>query len=408
MDTFKFPEGFLWGASTAGHQVEGSNINSDSWLLEHLPGTIFKEPSGDACDHYHRYAEDIRMLADLGLKAYRFSVEWARIEPAEGEFSRASLEHYRRMLEMCLENGIQPMVTLHHMTSPQWLIREGGWLSVKSVDRFARYTERVAEYLGDLAAGVCTFNEPNLARVLEKILPFSVRAQDFWINAASAFGVSPDRLGLFMFVPEPEMWDIIFSAHCKAREILKAGPGNFPVGLSLALVDIQAVDGGEKTAAEFEYELSGSFLERLKDDDFVGVQTYSRMLVGADGLLPPPAGAELNQMGEEFYPESLQGTIRLSHKLAGIPIIVTENGLATEDDTRRVEYYRRALQGVAGCIQDGLDVRGYFAWSAMDNFEWVSGYGPKFGIIEVDRETLKRTPKPSALYLGEVARKNSL
>jgi beta-glucosidase len=180
MKEYTFPQGFLWGAATAAHQVEGNNINSESWVLEHLPGTIYAEPSGDACDHYHRYPEDIALLAKLGFNAYRFSIEWARIEPEEGEFSLAALDHYRRMLATCHEHGIQPVVTFHHFTSPRWLIRAGGWLDARTPDRFVRYCERATRHLGDLIGAACTFNEPNLPMILSKILPFSPQEGPFW------------------------------------------------------------------------------------------------------------------------------------------------------------------------------------------------------------------------------------
>ncbi len=408
MKEFTFPRNFLWGAATAGHQVEGNNINSESWVLEHLPGTIYAEPSGDACDHYHRYPADIALLAELGFNAYRFSIEWARIEPEEGEFSYAELEHYRRMLATCHEHGLKPVVTFHHFTSPRWLLRAGGWLDAKTPDRFARYCERATSHLGDLIGAACTFNEPNLPLVLSKLLPFDPQETPFWQAAAQAFAVAPDRLGLFQFVSRPEMREIIFAAHRRAFDILHAGPGEFPVGLTLALLDIQAAQGGESKAAEFRRDLADNYLEQLRGDDFVGVQTYSRMVIGPEGVIPPGDGAEKNQMGEEYYPEAIGGTIRHAAAVAGIPIIVTENGVASTDDSRRVEYFQRALRAVAGTLEEGIDVRGYFCWSAMDNFEWVSGYGPQFGIIAVDRKTQQRTAKPSAQWLGAVARANRL
>ena len=408
MNEFTFPKDFLWGTATAAHQVEGNNINSESWVLEHLPNTIYKEPSGDACDHYHRYPEDIALLAKLGFNAYRFSIEWARIEPEEGEFSCAELEHYRRMLATCHEHGIKPVVTLHHFTSPRWLMPYGGWLDEKTPDRYCRYAEKVSKHLGDLIGVACTFNEPNLPILLSKMLPFNIQSTPFWKNAAQAFGVTPERLGLFQFVTNPKMWDIVFDAHRRATEILRAGAGDFPIGLTLALLDVQSAENGEEKAAEFKRDMSENYLERLGGDDFVGVQTYSRMIVGPNGVIPPGADVEKNQAGEEYYPEAIGGTVRHAAQVGGIPVIVTENGLSSEDDSRRLEYYQRALNSVASAMQDGIDVRGYFAWSLMDNFEWVSGYGPKFGIVAVDRSTQKRTPKPSGQWLGNVARENRL
>jgi len=406
MREFIFPKDFMWGAATAAHQVEGNNINTESWVLEHLPGTLYAEPSGDAIDHYHRYPSDIALLAQLGFNSYRFSMEWARIEPEEGEFSYAELEHYRRMLATCHEHGIKPVLTFHHFTSPRWLMRDGGWLDKKTPERFAHYCERASKHLGDLISAACTVNEPNLPMLLSKMLPFNIQETPFWNSAAQAFGVSPDRLGLFQFVARPQMREIIFAAHRRAFDALHSGPGNFPVGLTLALVDIQAAEGGEGKASEFRKDIADDYLEQLHADDFVGVQTYARMLIGPDGVIPPGENIEKNQMGEEFYPEAIGGTIRHAARVTGIPIIVTENGFSTTDDSRRLEYFQRALRSVASCLEAGIDVRGYICWSAFDNFEWNSGYTPKFGIIEVDRKTQQRTPKPSAYWLGSVARNN--
>src|SRR5438477_1459484 len=153
-----FPAKFLWGAATAAHQVEGNNVNSDNWLMEYLPHSMYKEPSGDACDHYHLYEQDINMLADLGFNAYRFSIEWARIEPEKGYFSRAELDHYRRMLEACHRRGLTPLVTYSHFTLPRWFALQGAWENPESADLFARYCEKATAHLADLISYAATFN----------------------------------------------------------------------------------------------------------------------------------------------------------------------------------------------------------------------------------------------------------
>jgi beta-glucosidase len=299
-------------------------------------------------------------------------------------------------------------VTLHHFTTPRWLIQQGGWLDDKTPERFARYSQRVSQHLGDLMHTACTFNELNLASVLSKILPFKLDEGPHWDAAARAFGVTPDRLGLFQFVTNPKMREVVFGAHRRAFEVLHAGPGDFPVGMTLALVDIQSVEGGEDAAAEIRRVMSDIYLEQLRNDDFVGVQTYERMLVGPDGVIHPGDQVEKNQSGQEFYPEAIGNTIRHAAQVTGLPVIVTENGLASTDDAQRVRFFQRALGSIADAIKHGIDVRGYFAWSLMDNFEWNRGYGPKFGIIAVDRKSQQRTPKPSAYWLGSVARANQL
>ena len=409
---FEFPKGFLWGTATAAHQVEGNNVNSDVWVMEHVPGTAHVEPSGDACDHYHRYREDIALLAELGFNSYRFSIEWARIEPEEGHFSRAVLEHYRDMLRTCHEHGLTPIVTFHHFTSPRWLIAAGGWESPGTPDRFARYCERATQYLGDLIGVACTINEANIAPLLTNLgfgPPIEeTRQAPWWSAAARAMQVSIDQFAPFQYAVSRKAVDTILTSHRKGMETIKSGPGNFPVGITLALLDIQTVKGGETAAAEMRHEITDVFLEQLQGDNFVGVQTYSRTRFGAEGLLPEEEGVELTQMGYEFWPEALEATIRDATAKTGLPVIVTENGIGTADDTRRIEYVRRALQGVTNCLRDGLDIRGYTYWSAFDNYEWSLGYRPTFGLITVNRETQERNVKPSARWLGAIARANSI
>lgn len=403
----KFPQDFLWGTATAAHQVEGNNINSDFWVLEHLPGGMFEEPSGDAIDHYHRYPDDIALLAELGFNSYRFSIEWARIEPEEGHFSKAALDHYRRMLITCHENGLKPTITFHHFTSPRWLIATGGWTNIDTTGKFARYCARATRHLGDLIDFACTINEVNIPMMV-KLLFLPDQEKDaqraaFVQAAAQAFGVSPGRLSPFLFAGSEQGREVTLEAHKQAVSAIKAERSDLPVGMTIAMQDLQAVEGGEAARDHIRREIQDVFLEAAQHDDFVGVQTYSRERFGPEGKLPPEEGVELTQMGYEFWPEALEATLRYANQVPGVPMIVTENGIGTPDDTRRVEYYRRALQGVANCLNDGLDVRGYFAWSAFDNFEWMLGYRPTFGIIAVDRETQERTIKPSARWLGEIA-----
>ena len=408
----EFPQGFLWGTATAAHQVEGNNVNSDVWVFEHTRKAPYVEPSGDACDHYHRYRSDIALLAELGFNAYRFSIEWARIEPEEGEFSLAALEHYRDMLRACQEHNITPIVTFHHFTSPRWLMARGGWESKKTPDRFAGYCERATRYLGDLIGAACTLNEANIASVITMMGYASplkrLRKERWWLEASEALGVSPKRLSPFLYAASPKAEKMILRAHHQAVEAIKSASGKFPVGITLALQDIQSAEGGEKFAAKMRREINDVFLESLQGDDFVGVQAYSRSRVGPRSFLPPEEGVELTEMHYEFWPEALEANIRDAVSKSGLPVLVTENGIATTDDTRRVEYVRRALQGVSNCLRDGLPVRGYTYWSAFDNFEWGLGYRPTFGLIAVNRETQERTVKPSARWLGSVARANSM
>jgi beta-glucosidase len=408
----QFPKGFIWGTATAAHQVEGGNTASDLWPMEMMPDSLFAEPSGDACDHYHRYTDDIRLLKGLGFGAYRFSIEWARIEPEEGFFSKAAIDHYRRMIAACRAEGIIPIVTFHHFTAPLWFTRDGGWENPKSVDRFARYCERAGAALGDLIEYLCTINEANV--------PIMVTAQRAGLRGrewkrprqiaevAARVGGDPEKFAPYLVCDGYAAAPHLIAAHRKGYETLKSVGVACPIGITLAMQKYEAEPGGEAIRDMAEQMLDIQFLESVRGDDFVGVQTYTRVRLGANGVVPPPKDAERTQMGYEFYPEALEATIRLAARVSKCPILVTENGIGTEDDTRRIAYTQRALEGVQRCLKDGIEVRGYIHWSMMDNYEWLEGYRPKFGLVEVDRATQARKPKPSAYWLGDVAKRNGM
>ncbi|MCM3886885.1 glycoside hydrolase family 1 protein [Frankia sp. R82] len=404
----QFPAGFLWGAATAPHQVEGGNINADMWPGEWAANSMFVEPSGDACDHYHRYPEDIAILAGVGLNAYRFGVEWARIEPEEGYFSRAALDHYRRMVGTCVEQGVTPVVTYSHFSTPRWFAAAGGWNNPAAADRFARYAGRVTEHLGDLVPWVCTLNEPNVISLLAHVGIQSAGERDQPPEpSAPGDGQRDGDAGPAVAWVSPSV-EIMAAAHRRAVEAIRSGPGETKVGWTLALVDLQAADGGERRLMAARQAALLDWLEVSRDDDFVGVQTYTRERIGPDGLLPVPDGAATTQTGWEVYPQALGHTVRLAAQHAQVPVLVTENGLATADDDARIAYTAQALADLAGCVADGIDVRGYLHWSLLDNFEWLSGYQMTFGLVAVDRTTFARTVKPSARWLGAVARAGGL
>jgi beta-glucosidase len=389
MALHRFPAGFFWGAATAAHQVEGGNWNNDWWAFEHDPTSPCQEPSGDACDHWHRYAEDIRLCAALGFNAYRFSLEWSRIEPEDGEFSRAALDHYRRMCAACHEHGLEPIVTFHHFTTPRWVVARGGWTAPATAEHFARFCSRAAAHLGDVVGRACTLNEPNIVATmgyLWGIFPPGVRDADQRRRAN----------------------DVLITAHHLAVEAIRSGPGRAPVGLTVSMADFQAVEGGEAERDRTRHDMEDVFLAAVQGDDYLGVQCYTRMRIGPDGLRGPAAGVAVTQMGYEFWPEALEATIRRAWAVTGgVPILVTESGIGTDDDVERIAYVTRALGGVAAALADGLDVRGYVYWSLLDNFEWIFGYRPTFGLVAVERATQTRRPKPSAAWLGAIARANA-
>lgn len=390
-----FPQGFRWGTATAAHQVEGGNWNNDWWAWEHAPNTPCEEPSGDACDQLNLYDSDIALCAALGFDNYRFSIEWSRIEPEPGEFSVAALDHYRRVLASCHAHGIEPVVTFHHFTTPRWVVAEGGWHTASTVDRFLRFAEKSVNHLGDLIGTACTINEPNIVSFVGYQMGFFPpgSTDDAEFAAANANFID---------------------AHQRVVPILKGGPGDFPVGLTLSMADYQAVPPDDVDAiARRDHVRAVSedqFLDIVRDDDFLGVQVYSRTRVGANSVLGGEEGVPTLPMGYEFWPESLGACLRRAWDYTGgsVPLLVTENGIGTNDDSQRVEYVQRALEGVLECIDDGIDVRGYTYWSLMDNFEWAFGYRPRFGIIAVDRATQRRTVKPSGEWLSGIVRANAL
>ena len=421
-----FPKGFFIGASTAAHQVEGNNIHSDYWAQEHMEFTSFNEPSGDACDHYNRYEEDIRLLAEAGLNAYRFSIEWARIEPQPGVYDENEIAHYRKVLECCRRNGVEPIVTMHHFTSPKWLIEQGGWEAEATAEKFANYCQYVVEQLGDLFNWVCTINEANMgiqiAAISKRMMmimqknqsaegkvqvginlenPMMERMKKQAVENMQVFGTPQPQVFVAPRTPEGDL--LVMRAHQAAKAAMKAVKPELKIGITLSLHDIQPQPGGEAEAEREWNEEFVHYLPYIRDDDFFGLQNYTRTLMGPEGSLPVPEGAETTQMGYEFYPQALENVIRTVHELLPLPIIVTENGIATADDTRRVAFIAEALHGVESCINDGIPVLGYCHWSLMDNFEWQKGYSMTFGLIAVDRTTQTRYPKESLKVLGSLA-----
>lgn len=337
------------------------------------------------------------------------------------------------MLTCCRENGIEPIVTMHHFTSPKWLIKNGGWENEATIEAFAGYCRYAVEQLGDLMHYVCTINEANMglqiAAIAERYkrqmakkametsesreadvegsvqigMNFNVMMENMQRQKeeyAEIFGTKTPQTFVSGRTKEGDI--LVMHAHEAAKKAMKEVKPDLQVGLSLSLHDIQAQAGGEEAALkEWEEEFT-HYLPYIKEDDFFGLQNYTRSLIGPDGILPSPDGAELTQMDYEFYPQALEHVIRRAHEELGIPIMVTENGIATSDDKRREAFIKEALQGVENCVADGIPVLGYLYWSLLDNFEWQKGFSMTFGLVAVDRSTWQRLPKPSLAYLGSI------
>lgn len=400
MTRLEFPRGFLWGAATAAHQVEGGNANSDCWALEHARPSLFAEPSGDAADHYHRFEADVALVAELGLGAYRFSIEWARIEPESGCFSQGALDHYRRVIDSCLVHGLTPVVTFHHFTQPRWLARMGGMGAVDFPERFARYCDRAVRALEGIAFA-CTINELNLPVLAARY--FHARATPEQ-RAAAERALGARLSAFFLFADEDAILGNGLSAHAQARTAIRATRPDLPVGMTLAISEETAEPGAEDIRNERRERYYAPFLDAAARDEFVGVQTYSRVMSRPAGEAGPASGRPVTMMGWEDRPEAIGEVCRWVASRWRVPMLVTENGYPGDDDTRRADFIKAAVEGVGAAIADGADVRGYFYWSLLDNFEWLFGYRQRFGIVEVDRTTQQRTTKPSARALQTLAR----
>jgi beta-glucosidase len=406
-----FPDGFVWGTAACAHQSEGGNWNNDWWAWEHDPRSPCVEPSGDAIDHYHRYAQDFALLGSYGHNAHRFGIEWARVEPEPGEFSVAALDHYARVLDSLHENNLTPFATLHHFTSPRWLTAEGGWASAGVVDRFRRFVDVVARRLGDRIPFVCTINEPHIVAIVG--------------YQGTAFPPAVGDNTLY-----PVVTRNFIAAHAGALEAFKQHRPDAKVGLVLATSHYEAVDeASQEKRDRIHHRTVGVYHQALRDgvvrgvgdetevpglagaSDFVGVNYYSRTRIDVSApanTADVPPGAEITQMGYEVVPQCFTPVLHEAARATGLPVYVTENGIGTDDDRQRIRYIATHLAAVRRAIDEGADVRGYIYWCSMDNFEWAFGFARTFGLIAVDRTTFERIPKPSADYYAAICRANAV
>lgn len=407
----RFPDNFIWGAASAGHQVEGNNLNADIWLLENVKPSIFHEPSGDAANSLELWEVDLDLAKNLGLNAYRFSIEWARVEPEPGRFSQAMLDHYKRIIEGCHQRGLLPLVTFNHFTSPIWFSAQGGWTNQEAPALFARYSAKVAEQMADAIGYAVTFNEPNILRLLRALnLPQGMWQGQRAMLAAAAKASNSDRfccINAANFEDLDAMTAQLIEGHKLGTQAIKAANSKLPVGFSLAMFDDQATGDNSLRDAKRQ-ELYGDWLKAAATSDFIGVQNYERAVWDDKGKLPAPQGVPLNYMGSEVYAPSLANVVRYTHEVTGKPILITEHGVGTDDDSIRAAFIPASLKELKKVMDAGVPVAGYVHWALLDNFEWIGGYTPRFGLHTVDLHTFKREPKPSALVYRDIAMSNSV
>ena len=402
----KMPASFLWGVSTSGHQIEGNNVNSDAWLMENVKPTIFQQRSGDACDSLNRFQQDIDLVKVLGFNSYRFSIEWARIEPIEGQFSVAMLDYYKRVIAYCHKAGIRPAVSFNHYTTPIWFAASGGMMRPDGPEIFARYCRKAAEHLADGMHCAFTLNEPQAPAIIDTLSRGVLRKDIAAMAAAAARGAGSDRFISWKTIdPEAGVAPMV-SAHKLAFAAIKSVRSDLPTGVCLASIDYRGV-GPNSVADAVRERIDGPWMAAVREaGDFVGVQNYWPLFFNDKGPTMAPKGSEYNG----FFvldTQSLANCVRQAHAATGKPVLVTENGIDTNDDAKRIRYTLGTLHALGQAVTEGVPLLGYMHWSLLDNYEWGT-YKSRYGLVEVDPATFRRTPKKSAHVLGAFAQRGQL
>ncbi|MCS7221772.1 MAG: glycoside hydrolase family 1 protein [Anaerolineae bacterium] len=427
-ETITFPSDFLWGTATSAHQVEGDNRNNQWWAWEQQPGRIWRgDRSGGACGWWMPGGAeaDLDLAAEMGQKAHRLSVEWSRIEPSEGMFDRQAIARYRQILQAMRERGIEPMVTLHHFTDPLWVAHSGGWENPGIIERFRRFVRYTVGELGDLVRMWCTINEPNI-----------------YVAFGYIRGVFPP--GRRHPIRALQVLNHMLRAHAAAYRTIHQMDGQAQVGLAHHIAVFEPADSSSAldrlmaTVHDHVFNAISLYAPHdgiirfpagtglvygplLDSQDFIGVNYYvhyrvrfdpSRRTQGFARYLFPP-GAPLTDIkadGEPYSALSPEGFYRALRRAAQLrkPIFITENGCPDAADRVRPRLLATYLPQVHRALREGADIRGYFHWTLVDNFEWADGWGLRFGLIELDVPTGQRRIRPSGYFYREVARANAL
>jgi len=400
--TYKFPSNFLWGTSTSAYQIEGGITNDWSeWEKERVKSKKFKVEKfieenyicGQACDSYNRYKRDFDLAKSLNTNAIRFGIEWARIEPEKGKFSEKEIEHYRKVIQAAKDRGLKIVLTLWHWTNPVWLAREGGWTNKKAVEYYTRYAEKIINEFGNEIDYWITLNEPMVH-----------------ISNGYLTGKFPPNKKCFF--KARKVFNNLVQVHKEAYKIIHEKNKNAQVSITQLTNYFEPAHKWcliEKSLAKlFNYFWNLRFLNKIKNHlDYIGVDYYFHDRV----VWYPPFKKNFNQkttdMGWEIFPEGIYQVLKLLNRYKK-PIIILENGLADKDDKYRADFIRKHIYNVYRAIEKGVDVRGYFHWSLLDNFEWAEGWQPKFGLFEVDRKTFERKARTSARVYAEICKTNKL
>lgn len=410
-----FPKDFLWGASTASHQVEGGNHNQWSvwelenaqqlaktaeerlgWLpsweeIKHQAQDPANYVSGRGVDHYSRYKEDFAIAKSLNLNAFRFGIEWSRIEPEEGQWNQEAITYYKNYIKQMKAAGLEPFLNIWHWTLPVWFAEKGGFKVRKNVNYFDRFVQKISDELLDEVNFVLTLNEPNVYASFGYLTGEWTPEERSPVSFARVY------------------WNLV-RAHRRAYKIIKKSHPNIQVGIAPQVGNIQSkrphnfID--TSVTKVMRYVWNWWFIMRIKKyQDFVGFNYYFTDYY--HGFHRKNPQVPLSDLGWYMEPEGLYPLLIRMHARFKKPIFITENGLADMNDDYRRWWIEESMVGMERAISEGVDLRGYMHWSLLDNFEWKFGWWPKFGLIEVDRKTMKRTVRPSAIWFSERIKKIS-
>lgn len=396
-ETLFFPKGFLWGAATSAHQVEGNNTHNDWWAWEQNLPEDYR--SGKATDQYNLFEADFNLAKKLDLNSHRLSIEWSRVEPIQGEFNQAEIEHYKKVLKALKDRGLQVMLTLHHFTNPLWFANLGGWENHKASEYFNNFVNLIVPELNQYVDFWVTINEPSVYLYHHYI------SSTKWPNSKKSWW-SLIKAGLSFISAHKQAYQTIHKFNPNARVGIANNIASFGVYHKHSFYEQFMVAISDIFSNHLFYYLTRGF------HDFLGINYYFHERFKHDGgILPEIVNAsdesrDVSDLGWELYPEGLFDVLAdLSDHL---PIYITECGIASTNDDRRCRFLINYLQQVYRSIKSGVDVRGFFYWSLIDNFEWHQGFDPRFGLIEVDYKTQKRTARPSAFIYREIIRNNGI